>query len=108
MTPNGSPVSIARFLLTQVAIGFVLAGAFVAWIIIQNVHGLGALITNTDLGWFAAGLLWFFAGSTFSAAQIGFSIMMHADDEDQQPAQREPRIMDLKPIPVRSRSSGSR
>ncbi len=70
---------LVRFLILHALIGFALAGAFVAALIVFDVGGLGALLTGSPSGALAIVLLTFGTGVTFSSVQMGFAVMLLAE-----------------------------
>lgn len=70
------------FLLRHALIGFALGAVFVSAIVCLDIGGLRGLLLNDAGGWLAAGLLVFFAGSTFAAAQMGMAVMLSGGEQD--------------------------
>jgi hypothetical protein len=89
------------FLLRHAGVGFAVAAALVAAIILADPGGLGALIANPAHHPGPALLLWFFLGLTFGSAQIGFAIMLLGEPEERRPGGGTPAR--LRPVPVRVR-----
>ena len=73
---------LVRLYITQTAIGFGIAAAFVALILWFNVANLWHLVTHTSAGPLAVFLLWLFNGIVFSGVQFGISVMRMAEPED--------------------------
>ena len=66
---------LVRFLIGHAVIGFGVALATVAMIIVFDVAGLGTLAFESESGLLAVSLLTFFMGLTFGSAQMGFAVM---------------------------------
>lgn len=73
---------LIRLFITQVAIGFALAGVFVGMMLAFNFANLGHLVRNSDMGVLAVVLLWAFNGIVFGAVQFAIAVMGMADDDD--------------------------
>ncbi len=72
---------LIRFYIVNVAIGFALAAAFVAILIVQNVAGIGHLVLTSDMGVVAALMLWLFHGAVFAAVQFAIAVMGLAEND---------------------------
>ena len=68
------------FLLCHAAIGFALATAFVAALVLANPGGIGELLRRPGTGHAPLALLWLFTGLTFGAVQFGFALWSAAED----------------------------
>ncbi|SLN35343.1 hypothetical protein ROG8370_01445 [Roseovarius gaetbuli] len=96
---------LVRLYITQVAIGFGLAGVFVAMLLWFNIANLWHLVTHSDKGLLAVAILWFANGIVFAGVQFGIAVMRMKDDDDDEPRgghrqhlmQREYAVI---PIPV--------
>jgi len=66
---------LVRMYARHVAIGFAISALFVAALMWGNVMNLRHLVLNTDGGWLAGFLLWFFNGLVFAGAQFGIAVM---------------------------------
>ncbi|PRY24992.1 hypothetical protein CLV78_102166 [Aliiruegeria haliotis] len=74
---------LVHLYIRQVAIGYLLSACFVALLLWLNVANLWHLVTHTDGGWVAVGMLWIFNGVVFAGVQFGISVMrMGRDDDD--------------------------
>jgi hypothetical protein len=94
--------ALVRMYIRHTLIGFALAAAFVALLFWFDVAGLWHLVTHTEGGWIAAGLLVLFNGIVFSGAQFGIAVMSMARDEnDRGPGRRDALMHDAIPVPVR-------
>lgn len=79
ITVSGLPL----FLLRHALIGFAIGMVFVIALLWLDLGGLRSLLLRDAGGWLAAGLLVFFAGSTFAAVQMGMAVMLSGGtDED--------------------------
>jgi len=76
---------LVQLYIRQSAIGFVLSAVFVAGLLYFNVVNLWHLVTHTDVGLMAVGLLWFFNGIVFGSVQFGISVMRMAERKDTGP-----------------------
>lgn len=81
MTHDNEP-NLMRLYLRHCAVGFVIAAGFVALLLWHDVARLGSLVANSDIGWLAVFLLWFFHGTVFGSVQFAISIMLDAQDDD--------------------------
>ncbi|MEO1639998.1 MAG: hypothetical protein AAFU41_12225 [Pseudomonadota bacterium] len=77
--------NLYRFFLSQGAIGFALSTVFVGVLLWWDVVGLGALVANSDVGFIAVFLLWFFHGTTFGAAQFAVRLLLQSDESTSGP-----------------------
>ena len=73
---------LIRLYITSVAIGFSVALIFVIGFVAFDVAGLRHLVTETQGGWLAFGMLVFFNGIVFAGVQFGIAIMRMAEPED--------------------------
>ena len=62
---------LVRLYIQQVLIGFFLAGVLVALLLWFNVANLWTLVSHSDIGLMAVGLLWLFNGIVFGAVYEG-------------------------------------
>lgn len=67
--------------LRNIAIGFALAGFFVAMLLWKDVAGLWSLASSTQGGWIAIAMLLLFNGLVFSGVQFAIAIMMMAEND---------------------------
>ena len=67
---------VLRHFALQVAIGFGLAGLFIAALLLADPGGVGSLLRAGE--WVALALLWLFAGLTFGAVQFAASVGLTA------------------------------
>lgn len=88
---------LIRLYITNVAIGFALAAAFVALLIWQDVAGVGHLVLNSDMGIVAALMLWVFHGVLFAGVQFAIAVMAMAEDDTPRGGLRDHSQM----IPIR-------
>ncbi len=73
---------LIRLYIQQVLIGFFAAAVLVALLLWFNVANLWTLVSHSDIGLMAVGLLWLFNGIVFGAVQFGIAIMRMAAPED--------------------------
>jgi hypothetical protein len=110
--PEKTAPPLVRFLVKNAAIGFALAGVFVAAMLTFNVGNMATLVTQSDIGIFAVALMTFMIGLTFASIQMGFAVMFSYENIGTPPTKRNDPLMStddmqrlgLKPIPVRNRS----
>ncbi|WP_371054485.1 hypothetical protein [Rhodosalinus sp. K401] len=97
--------NLIRLYITQTAIGFVVAAAFVAMLLWFNVANLWHLVTHDPAGPLAVLLLWVFNGIVFSGVQFGISVMRMAEPDDTPRgggSAPERASLDYATIPVRA------
>lgn len=82
--------ALVRLYIRHTAIGFAVAALFVALLFWFDVAGLWHLVTHTEEGWLAAGLLVIFNGIVFSGAQFGIAVMSMARGTDGDGGRRAP------------------
>jgi hypothetical protein len=73
---------LIRLYITNVAIGFGVAAAFVAMLLYFNVANLWHLVTHSDKGMLAVLILWISNGIIFAGVQFGIAVMRLKDDDD--------------------------
>ena len=72
---------LIRLYITQVAIGFALAGVFVGMLLWFDIANLWHLVTHSDKGVLAVVVLWFANGIVFAGVQFAIAVMRMKDDE---------------------------
>ena len=95
---------LIRLYITQVAIGFGIAGVFVALLLWFDIANLWHLVTHSDKGVLAVVILWIANGIVFAGVQFAIAVMRLKDDDDDEPrGGHRQRIMqhDHAVIPVR-------
>lgn len=98
---------LIRLYITNVAIGFGIAGAFVAMLLWFNIANLWHLVSHSDKGVLAVVVLWLANGIVFAGVQFAIAVMRMKDDDDDEPrGGRRQGVMrrDYAPIPVRAES----
>ncbi|MEI4232384.1 hypothetical protein [Roseovarius sp. D22-M7] len=95
---------LIRLYITQVAIGFAIAAAFVGMLLWFNVANLWHLVTHTEQGLLAVVILWIANGIVFAGVQFGISVMRMQDDDDEPRGGHRQHVMhhDYAAIPVRA------
>ncbi|SHM04656.1 hypothetical protein SAMN05443432_104236 [Roseovarius litoreus] len=73
---------LIRLYITNVAIGFGVAAAFVAMLLYFDVANLWHLVTHSDKGVLAVLILWVSNGIIFAGVQFGIAVMRLKDDDD--------------------------
>lgn len=76
---------LIRLYITQVAIGFGIAGAFVAMLLWFNIANLWHLVSHSDKGILAVLILWVANGIVFAGVQFAIAVMRMKDDDDDEP-----------------------
>ena len=102
---------LIRLYITQAAIGFGLAGVFVAMLLWFNIANLWHLVTHSDMGFLAVLVLWVSNGVVFGGVQFAISVMRMKDDDDDEPrgGHRRPiRVDTSRMVPVRVAAKGGR
>ncbi|MGH1577503.1 hypothetical protein [Planktotalea sp.] len=95
---------LIKHYITQVLIGFMISGVFVAGLLYFNVMNLWYLVTHSADGILAVFMLWLFNGIVFAGVQFAISIMRMKDDDDDEPRgghrqrllQREPQLIPIR------------
>ncbi len=72
--------ALVRLYVINVAAGFVLSTAFVAWVLSADVFHLAHIFAAAD-AWGFVVLLWFFVGLTFASVQAGMAVMLLEKEE---------------------------
>lgn len=95
---------LVRLYITQVAIGFGIAAAFVAMLLWFDIANLWHLVTHSDKGLLAVIILWVSNGIVFAGVQFAIAVMRMKDDDDDEPrGGHRQRVMtrEYMAIPVR-------
>ncbi|MBC7131910.1 MAG: hypothetical protein H5U16_02240 [Roseovarius sp.] len=94
---------LIRLYIVQVALGFGLAGAFVAMLLWFNIANLWHLVTHSEQGALAVLILWFANGIVFAGVQFAIAIMRMADDGGPRGGRRLPVLRhDFATVPLRA------
>lgn len=72
---------LIRLYITHCAIGFGIAGLFVAMLVGFDIAGIGRLVLGSDMGWLAALMLWMTNGVVFAGVQFAIAVMRMAEDD---------------------------
>ena len=102
---------LIRLYIVNVAIGFALAGCFVAMMLYFNVANLWHLVTHSDKGLLAVIVLWLANGIVFAGVQFAIAVMRMKDDDDDDRGggTRSPVRVDMtRPVPVKAPAKASR
>jgi|GEM_PF-137773 len=91
---------LIRLYLINVAIGFVLALAFVALLLWADVAHLRHLVLETSMGWLAAAMMVVANGMVFSGVQFGIAVMLMAEDDAGPKGGKRQRVALDKPLHV--------
>ena len=98
---------LIRLYITQAAIGFGLAGVFVAMLLWFNVANLWHLVSTSDKGLLAVVILWFSNGVVFAGVQFAIAVMNMKDDDDDEPrGGHRQRVMLREPVAIPVRATG--
>lgn len=73
--------NLIRLYVSNVAMGFALAAAFVGALVGLDVAGIGHLVLGSDMGIVAALMLWVFHGVVFAGVQFALAVMALAEDD---------------------------
>ena len=92
---------LIKLYIRNVAIGFGLAGVFVALLLAFNVQNLWSLISGSDVAVLAVLLLWIMNGIVFAGVQFGWAVMSMAEKDDDSPRGGSPLVHDFNAVPVR-------
>lgn len=96
---------LVRLYITQVAIGFGLAGVFVGMLLWFDIAGLWHLVSHSDKGLLAVLILWLANGIVFAGVQFAIAVMRLKDDDDDEPRgglRQHVMRHDYAAIPVRA------
>jgi len=96
---------LIRLYIVNVAIGFGLAVAFVAGLVLLDVAGLRHLILGSPMGWVAGLMMVMFNGVVFAGVQFAIAVMRMAEPEDTPPGGRRQALIPVK-VAVEARKSG--
>ncbi|WP_420566918.1 hypothetical protein [Thalassovita sp.] len=101
---------LIRMYITNVLIGFAIAAAFVAMLLYFNLGNLWHLVTHSDQGILAVGILWFANGIVFAGVQFAIAVMRMKEDDNQGGGGRRDAIrVDMtRPVRVRQESPAKR
>lgn len=92
---------LVRLFLLSTAIGYGLAGAFVAMVMWFDIAHLGHLIQHVDGGWFAGAIFIVLTGNVFAAVQVGISVMQDVAKDEPPSGPRGPSARQHSAIPVK-------
>jgi hypothetical protein len=95
MTQHNEP-NLMRLYLRHCAVGFVVSAVFVAMLLWYDVARIASLVANSDVGWLAVLLLWLFHGTIFGAVQFAVSIMLNAQDDNDDDDQSGGRMIPIR------------
>lgn len=73
---------LIRLYVTNVAIGFGIAGVFLAALLALDVAGLRHLVLDSQMGWLAGLMIYMFSGTLFAGVQFGIAVMGMAERDD--------------------------
>ena len=90
---------LVRLYIRQCVIGFALSAVFVGMLFAFDVANLWSLVSNSDVGWIAALMLFFGNGIVFAGVQFGITVMRMGEKEDDGP---RGGLRDPIAIPVRA------
>ena len=91
---------LIRLYITQVAIGFAVALAFVTGFVALDLGGLRHLVLETEMGWLAYIMLVMFHGVVFAGVQFAIAIMRMAEPEDKGPKRGSRAPVTDRPVSV--------
>ncbi|RME14860.1 MAG: hypothetical protein D6801_08410 [Alphaproteobacteria bacterium] len=73
---------LVRLYIRNVLIGFGLSAAFVALLLYTNVGNLWHLVSTSDIGYIAVGILFLANGIVFAGVQFAIAVMRMASEDD--------------------------
>ena len=91
---------LIQLYIRNVALGFVIAAVFVGMLLWFNVMNLWQLVSTSDVGLLAVGILWFMNGIVFAGVQFAWAVMSLADKEDG-PRRGTPVVNHFEPVRVK-------
>lgn len=91
---------LVRLYITNVAIGFAIAIAFVAMLIWLDVGHLRHLVLETEMGWLAAIMMVMFNGIVFAGVQFAIAVMRMAEKDDGPRGGRRAPVVRMEPVRV--------
>lgn len=95
---------LIRLYITQVTWGFVISAVFVGVLLALNVANLRHLITSSEIGLIALGMIWFMNGIVFAGVQFAYAIMSMAE-KPQDPRRGTPVAAKFEPVMVKAENS---
>ncbi|EEE37788.1 hypothetical protein RKLH11_1625 [Rhodobacteraceae bacterium KLH11] len=98
---------LIRLYITQVAMGFVISAVFVGALLALNVGNLRHLITSSEIGLIALGMIWFMNGIVFAGVQFAYKIMSMAE-KPQGPCRGTPVVDRFEPAVIRQETRAGR
>ncbi|WP_297768462.1 hypothetical protein [uncultured Roseovarius sp.] len=95
---------LIRLYITNVAIGFGIAAAFVGMLLWFDVANLWHLVTHSDKGLLAVVILWVANGIVFAGVQFAIAVMRLKDDDDEPRGGHRQHVMrrEYLALPVRA------
>ncbi|MGR3760149.1 hypothetical protein ACUXV3_08440 [Roseobacteraceae bacterium NS-SX3] len=99
---------LVKLYIRNVAIGFAIAGGFVAMLLWFNVMNLWHLVTQSEAGLLAVFILWFMNGIVFAGVQFGWAVMSLAEKKDGGPRRGTPVVHSFKPAEVKAEAPSPR
>lgn len=97
--------ALVRLYIRHCLIGFGLSAVFVGALFYFDIAHLWSLVSNSDIGWLAALMLFMGNGIVFAGVQFGITIMRMGDCEDEGP---RGGFREAIPIPVHAQRSAQR
>jgi hypothetical protein len=108
VSTGGFPMpKLVRLYIRNVALGFAIAAIFVGLLLWFNVMNLWGLVSTSDVGLLAVGILWFMNGIVFAGVQFAFAVMSLAEKKDG-PRGGTPVSHHLEPIRVEAKAEAVR
>ncbi len=104
---------LVRLYIRNVLFGAALSAAFVGMLLWFNIANLWHLVSHSDVGYIAVGLLFVFNAIVFAGVQFGISVMRMAEDDTPPGGGKRDAVavapeMIAIPIPVESRTAQRR
>ncbi|WP_146344038.1 hypothetical protein [Falsiphaeobacter marinintestinus] len=96
---------LIKLYIKNVLIGFAIAAAFVAMLLWFNVMNLWHLVTHSDAGILAVGIMWFAHGIVFAGVQFAWAVMSMAEENDSGPRRGTPVVDHFRPVRVKAEAN---
>jgi uncharacterized membrane protein len=91
---------LVKLYIQQVLVGFALSALFVSALLYLNVANLWHLISGSEMGWIAAGMLFLFNGLVFAGVQFAITIMRMEERNDTPSGGKRVPVAASIPVPV--------
>jgi hypothetical protein len=100
---------LIRLYIVNVAIGFVIALAFVSAIVFFDVANLRHLVMETEMGWLAFIMMVVFNGIVFAGVQFAYAVMSLAEKDDTPKGGKKQGVMaELAPVRIAAQTGATK